>query len=192
MCPANGWLSHGSALASRVIVPAISKHSDEINGNQHALASRVIVPAISMHSDAINRNQEQSSTIGGHQGHSDANRGIKGGNQGRQSREAIKCNQVHSIAVPVASLTETDSTPRNQVQSSAIKCNQVHSIAVPVASLTETDSTPRTARDAISILSASRPLCSGGAIRDACQSREGILIGVLIRRLTRLSLERES
>ena len=155
VCPANGWLSHGSALASRVIVPAISKHSDAINGNQHALASREIVPAISMHSDAINRNQVQSSTIGGHQGHSDANRGIKGG---------------------------------NQVQSSAIECNQVHSIAVPVASLTETDSTPRTARDAISILSASRPLCSGGAIRDGCQSREG----VLIRRLTRLSLERES
>jgi hypothetical protein len=90
MCPANGWLSHGSALASRVIVPAISKHSDAINGNQHALASRVIVPAISMHSDAINGNQEQSSTISGHQGHSDANRGIKGGNQGRQS-SAIKC-----------------------------------------------------------------------------------------------------
>jgi hypothetical protein len=57
MCPANGWLSHGSALASRVIVPAISKHSDAINGNQHALASRVIVPAISKHSDAINGNQ---------------------------------------------------------------------------------------------------------------------------------------
>ena len=87
MCPANGWLSHGSALASRVIVPAISKHSDAINGNQHALASRVIVPAIIKHSDAIKGNQEQSSTISGHQWHSEA------------SRESIKCNQVQSIAI---------------------------------------------------------------------------------------------
>ena len=62
MCPANGWLSHGSALASRVIVPAIS-----------------------MHSYAIKVNQEQSSTISGHQGHSDAISGIKGGNQVQSS-----------------------------------------------------------------------------------------------------------
>ena len=98
-CPANGWLSQGSALASRVIVPA------------------------------IRYNQVQSG--------------------------AIRCNQVHSGA---------SGSESSQLQSIAINCNQVHSIAVPVASLTETESTPRTARAAISILSASRPLCSGGAI----------------------------
>ena len=169
MCPANGWLSHGSALASRVIVPAISMHSDAINGNQHALASRVIVPAISKHSDAINGNQEQSSTISGHQGHSDA------------SREAIKSNQVQSSAISAlhcrtGRLTHGD----RQHATHSPRCD-LNPLCLSPSLLGRGD--PR--RMSVSRGSLDRSL--NQAI-DETQSREG----VLIRRLTRLSLERES